>query len=207
MGERQALLKSLAEDIYDNSSIKTPKISIFEIEYSGLISEVERIYYALGGTSEQVPLNYGAWDVLLKDFYIELDEERHFNRYRFETLTSSIYEDYSNFSVSNYREYCLMNEEQCLKSASWGNNWRTNSSDKLFIVSGDNGDLSKNGSSRWRQRAFYDFIKDLISVVRKVPVLRVSIYDNYNGNTVNEMLIKKDIHNLRAFLKHLEKRI
>lgn len=100
-----------------------------------------------------------------------------------------------------------MNEEQCLKSASWGNNWRTNSSDKLFIVSGDNGDLSKNGSSRWRQRAFYDFIKDLISVVRKVPVLRVSIYDNYNGNTVNEMLIKKDIHNLRAFLKHLEKRI
>lgn len=207
MGERQALLKSLAEDIYDNSSIKTPKISIFEIEYSGLISEVERIYYALGGTSEQVPLNYGAWDILLKDFYIELDEERHFNRYRFETLTSSIYEDYSNFSVSNYREYCLMNEEQCLKSASWGNNWRTNSSDKLFIVSGDNGDLSKNGSSRWRQRAFYDFIKDLISVVRKVPVLRVSIYDNYNGNTVNEMLIKKDIHNLRAFLKHLEKRI
>ncbi|KAA5416517.1 DUF7255 family protein [Bacteroides cellulosilyticus] len=207
MGERQALLKSLAEDIYDNSSIKTPKISIFEIEYSGLISEVERIYYALGGTSEQVPLNYGAWDIQLKDFYIELDEERHFNRYRFETLTSSIYEDYSNFSVSNYREYCLMNEEQCLKSASWGNNWRTNSSDKLFIVSGDNGDLSKNGSSRWRQRAFYDFIKDLISVVRKVPVLRVSIYDNYNGNTVNEMLIKKDIHNLRAFLKHLEKRI
>lgn len=207
MGERQALLKSLAEDIYDNSSIKTPKISIFEIEYSGLISEVERIYYALGGTSEQVPLNYGAWDIQLKDFYIELDEERRFNRYRFETLTSSIYEDYSNFSVSNYREYCLMNEEQCLKSASWGNNWRTNSSDKLFIVSGDNGDLSKNGSSRWRQRAFYDFIKDLISVVRKVPVLRVSIYDNYNGNTVNEMLIKKDIHNLRAFLKHLEKRI
>lgn len=207
MGERQALLKSLAEDIYDNSSIKTPKISIFEIEYSGLISEVERIYYALGGTSEQVPLNYGAWDIQLKDFYIELNEERHFNRYRFETLTSSIYEDYSNFSVSNYREYCLMNEEQCLKSASWGNNWRTNSSDKLFIVSGDNGDLSKNGSSRWRQRAFYDFIKDLISVVRKVPVLRVSIYDNYNGNTVNEMLIKKDIHNLRAFLKHLEKRI
>lgn len=154
MGERQALLKSLAEDIYDNSSIKTPKISIFEIEYSGLISEVERIYYALGGTSEQVPLNYGAWDIPLKDFCIEFDEERHFNRYRFETLTSSIYKDCSIFSVSNYREYCLMNEEQCLKSASWGNNWRTNSSDKLFIVSGDNGDLSKNGSSRWRQRAF-----------------------------------------------------
>lgn len=205
MGERQALLKSLAEDIYDNSSIKTPKISIFEIEYSGLISEVERIYYALGGTSEQVPLNYGAWDIPLKDFCIELDEERHFNRYRFETLTSSIYKDYSFFSVSNYREYCLMNEDQCLKSASWGNNWRTNSSDKLFIVSGDNGDLSKNGSSRWRQRAFYDFIKDLTFFIRKVPVLRVSIYDTYNGNTVNEMLIKKDVQNLRALLKYLGK--
>lgn len=207
MGERQALLKSLAEDIYDNSLVKTPKLSIFEIEYSGLMNEVERIYSALGGTSEQVPLNYGTWDISLKDFCIELDEERHFNRYRFETLASSVYKDYSFFSVSNYREYCLKNEGRCLKSASWGNNWKTNSSDKLFIVSGDNGDLSKNGSSRWRQRAFYDFVKDLTSVVRKVPVLRVSIYDNYNGNTVNEMLIKKDIHNLRAFLKHLEKRI
>lgn len=61
--------------------------------------------------------------------------------------------------------------------------------------------------SSWRQRAFYDFIKDLNSVIRKVPVLRISIYDTYNGSTVNEMLIKKDVRNLKAFLKDLRKNI
>ena len=136
MGERQTLLKSITEDIYSGSLIKSPKLSIFEIEYSGLINEVERVYSALGGTSEEIPINYGPWDISLKDFCIELDEE--------------------------------------------------------------------NGSSRWRQRAFYDFIKDLNSVIRKVPILRISIYDTYNGNTVNEMLIKKDVRNLRAFLKDLK---
>mgnify|MGYP000146893322 FL=1 len=207
MGERQTLLKSLAEDIYSGSLIKSPKLSIFEIEYSGLGNEVERVYSALGGASEQIPLNYGSWDISLKDFCIELDEERHFNRYRLETLASSIYKDFSFFSVSNYKEYCLTKEEQCLRAASWGNNWKTNSSDKNFVISGDYGDLSENGSSRWRQRAFYDFIKDLNSVIRKVPILRISIYDTYNGNTVNEMLIKKDVRNLRAFLKDLRKNI
>lgn len=101
MGERQTLLKSLAEDIYSGSLIKSPKLSIFEIEYSGLGNEVERVYSALGGASEQIPLNYGSWDISLKDFCIELDEERHFNRYRLETLASSIYKDFSFFSVSN----------------------------------------------------------------------------------------------------------
>lgn len=51
MGERQTLLKSITEDIYSGSLIKSPKLSIFEIEYSGLINEVERVYSALGGTS------------------------------------------------------------------------------------------------------------------------------------------------------------
>lgn len=207
MGERQTLLKSITEDIYSGSLIKSPKLSIFEIEYSGLINEVERVYSALGGTSEQIPINYGSWDISLKDFCIEFDEERHFNRYRLETLASSIYNDFPFFSVSNYKEYCLTKEEQCLRAASWGNNWKTNSSDKHFVASGDYGDLSENGSSRWRQRAFYDFIKDLNSVIRKVPVLRISIYDTYNGSTVNEMLIKKDVRNLKAFLKDLRKNI
>lgn len=158
MGERQTLLKSITEDIYSGSLIKSPKLSIFEIEYSGLINEVERVYSALGGTSEQIPINYGPWDISLKDFCIELDEERHFNRYRLETLASSIYNDFPFFSVSNYKTYCLTKEEQCLRAASWGNNWKTNSSDKNFVISGDYGDLSENGSSRWRQRAFYDFL-------------------------------------------------
>lgn len=97
MGERQTLLKSITEDIYSGSLIKSPKLSIFEIEYSGLINEVERVYSALGGTSEQIPINYGSWDISLKDFCIELDEERHFNRYRLETLASSIYNDFPFF--------------------------------------------------------------------------------------------------------------
>ena len=34
-----------------------------------------------------------------------------------------------------------------------------------------------NGSSRWKQRAFYDFLKDVASLVEGKPLIRISIYE------------------------------
>lgn len=38
-------------------------------------------------------------------------------------------------------------------------------------------DLTGNGASRWKQRAFYDFVKDLSPLVIGSNVVRVAIWD------------------------------
>lgn len=45
---------------------------------------------------------------------------------------------------------------------------------------------------RWRQRAFNDFLKDVNSVIRNKPVIRVSIYDEYDGETIGSILNRRD---------------
>lgn len=68
----------------------------------------------------------------------------------------------------------------------------SNSSEKFFLKSNDYGVLEGNGSSRWRQRAFNDFLKDVNSVIRNKPVIRVSIYDEYDGETIGSILNRRD---------------
>lgn len=59
----------------------------------------------------------------------------------------------------------------------------------MFGVSSVDGNFEIDAPSRWKQRAFYDFIKDVTSIVLDVPILRISIYDQYKGYTI-ESLIK-----------------
>ena len=66
-------------------------IPIDHLIKQGLINEVKRNYIKLGGVQENIPLKFEKWDIILKDFAIELDEEQHFNRYRAVTLESYIY--------------------------------------------------------------------------------------------------------------------
>ena len=42
--------------------------------------------------------------------------------------------------------------------------------------------------SRWKQRAFYDFIKDITSIVKNVPIIRISIYEKYKGLTIEKLI-------------------
>jgi len=202
MGQRQDFFK---EAVYRNyRPFKHDKLSASDLERTGLLPVVTDIYQSLGGQYDKPPLNYGPWDIPTSDFIIELDEERHFNRYRMETLSSDFYTTHNPFPLSNYREYCKGMEQHCLSAAKWGKNWKNDSTEKMFPQSNADGDLSGNGSSRWRQRAFYDFLKDITSGAKGIPVIRVSIYDRFRHNTINEILKKKDLRMISDFINELK---
>lgn len=60
---------------------------------------------------------------------------------------------------------------------------------------------SGNGPSRWKQRAFYDYLKDLYSVIENIPVIRLSIYDQVHYSTLNQLIENGDSIKIKEFLK------
>lgn len=141
----------------------------------------------------------GRYDIATPDFIVELDEERHFNRYRAQTLNSELYSELHRFPLNQYKRFCFQFEQQCLRAAGWGNNWHTEPSDRQFGKSNSQRDLSGDGSSRWKQRAFYDYLKDVTQLVTNKPLTRVSIYDKLEVNgaekTIDDILQASDYLN------------
>ena len=154
-----------------------------------LYSEVKSMYKELGGTQEDPPLTFGPWYISTPEFIIELDEENHFNRYRLQTLNSNIYQMINGFRLDEYMRFCTLYESGCRKH---GGFWKNNSSEKLFVKSDDNGCLDGAGSSRWRQRAFYDFLRDVTGLIKEIPVIRLSIYQTFKGRKVYDIIESKD---------------
>ena len=156
---------------------------------SEFYSEVESMYKELGGILGEPPLTFGSWDISTPEFILELDEENHFNRYRLQTLNSSIYQMINGFRLDEYMRFCTLYEYSCRKH---GGFWKNNSSEKLFVKSDDNGCLDGAGSSRWRQRAFYDFLRDVTGLIKEIPVIRLSIYQTFKGRKVYDIIESKD---------------
>lgn len=201
MGQKEKNLKKLF------TAREHAKLTLQELKASSFYEDAYSMYKRLGGQYLEVPCGYGKWDIPTSDFIIELDEERHFNHYRLETLSSPIYLKSKLFSADDYKNYCKEHEEDCLKAAGWGKNWMNDSTEKMFVKSGEKKDLSGNGSSRWRQRAYYDYLKDITAKIKGVPVIRISIYDNYEGKTINELLLCNDQEILRSFIKDKVKKL
>lgn len=176
------------------------KPSLVQISNSHFFDEVCKVYKDLGGVLNVPPLNPGKWDIELENCIIELDEENHFNRYRLKTLESPIYESYTNFDVENYRKYCKSYDKKCPISQK---RWSNPSSDKQFGESGLNGDFKGNGPSRWKQRAFYDFIKDVYSIITGIPVIRISIYDQVKYSTIKQLLDNEDSIRIKEYLRYI----
>lgn len=156
---------------------------------SEFYSEVESMYKELGGILGEPPLTFGSWDISTPEFILELDEENHFNRYRLQTLNSNIYQMINGFRLDEYMRFCTLYESGCRKH---GGFWKNNSSEKLFVKSDDNGCLDVAGSSRWRQRAFYDFLRDVTGLIKEIPVIRLSIYQTFKGRKVYDIIESKD---------------
>lgn len=140
----------------------------------------------------EIPTNVGRYDIKLDDFVIELDEENHFNRYRRETLNSSLYQQLDvGFRIDDYQKYCELYE---VKVAKFGRFWTNPGAENQYGAAAPNGIFEGNGSPRWKQRAFYDFLKDIspfLNIINK-KVIRISIYDsifvNNNHYSVNYVL-------------------
>jgi len=175
--KRQQILQSILDGHFQPGNPNMPGLTIAALEENGLYQEIVSIYRSLGGILELPPLGFGSWDLVYEDFIVELDEEQHFNRYRAFTLNSSIYFPSKYFNVSDYRLQCKIKEPECIKKASRGKYWTSNSTEKQFGKASPRGDLNRNGSPRWKQRAFYDFLRDVSSLIYQIPVVRISIYD------------------------------
>ena len=149
--------------------------------------KIERVYKLLGGIQEHYPIGFGLFDIISDGFFIELDEENHFNRYRKITLQSPFYKNHYFFSVTDYIYYCDKFEN---RARSYKKFWTSSSSEEQFGVSSPSRIFDGNGSARWKQRAFYDFLKDVYSLITGKPVLRFSIYDSIGELTIDKILKK-----------------
>ena len=177
MGRRQdnlrAMLVEAGAKVTDRG---LPTMSIHAVEASGLLQEVGSVYRALGGILPEPPARVGRWDAEIDGAALELDEMLHFNRYRGRTLRSAIYQHLGGFRLREYRRWCDEHDVDCLKAGSYGGKWTNRSCEKHFGPGGSQGDLSGPGAPRWKQRAFYDFIKDLAPVALGVPMSRLSVW-------------------------------
>jgi len=183
---RAKYLSEIIDDLYGLSYIKIAKPNFRKSEFN---EEIMRVYIKLGGVENQYPAGYFKHDIICSNFSIELDEERHFNWYRLITLKSSIYQYTTYFDLESYKRFCNKYENNCLSAASWGKNWKTDSTERKFGESDPVGCLREKGSSRWKQRAFYDYLKDVASLITKRPLIRFSIWENTkNGKWLDDLL-------------------
>ncbi|MBO5157331.1 MAG: hypothetical protein J6C05_09435 [Prevotella sp.] len=186
MAKKQNYLEKICSGLYNSGHHNKPNDK--EFRDANLYSTILGMYRNLGGKLHEIPLNIGKYDIDLENVIIEFDEENHFNRYRLETFNSPIYKDWKNFNVTNYQQYCTKYENEC---RTYGKFWNTDSSDKQYGMSSPKGVLNNIGSSRWKQRAFYDFVKDVYSIVINTPIIRISIYDIYHEQTILSLIQQK----------------
>ena len=211
MKQRQNSLDVMLREHYGIGTDPGTVILKADLIRKGLFKEVERVYRKLGGIMDEVPLRFGGWDIILKDFIVELDEEQHFNRYRAETLNSFVYSVVKGFHSADYIIYCTDYERECIRKACWGKYWANDSTAKQFGPSGDAGDLSENGSSRWKQRAFYDYLKDVFSVIYGLRLIRISVYDPIVSigriKTAGEILSGENTTGLNEIVKFIDRKV
>lgn len=160
------------------------------------------IFRALGGVPAHPVLAPRGWDLRADDVLIEFDEALHFNRYRDLTLATP----WSSALpwTGTYGKLSVSMEGMCLRDGEYGGKWANPSSDRMFGGSDRPGVLGPLGSSRWKQRALYDAVKDAHAVhTSGVSLARVSIHDEVGGLNVN-MATEKGIllepEALRSFI-------
>lgn len=192
MGAKEKRLGQILDKYYVRSN---SKVDIKDILNSNYQSEILDVYTQLDGVRENYNFR-GKWDFLYKDFILELDEEAHFNRYRALTLTSNLYDEISYFPINKYKDFCKKYEDKCLKKG-YGKYWASTSTEKMFGPSDLPKSFVRYGSSRWKQRAFYDYVKDVSYLYTGIPVVRLSIYDQFQINgkelSLEQLLVKNNL--------------
>jgi hypothetical protein len=181
-------LLKLTTDKVNCEVILKPQLA--DYKDSCFYNQLYSIYTKFGGIQNEVPFNIGSYDCIVNGTIVELDEENHFNRYRAITLEADIYNDDSTLKKGKYLNYCKVYESKCGKG---GGFWSNDSSDRWFGKSNSPGNLVNPGSSRWKQRAFYDLLKDHIPYILGIPVKRISIYETIavgrTQHSVNDILM------------------
>lgn len=161
------------------------------------------MYRQLGGQQTPPAIRQGPWDLAFVDgLVVELDEELHFNRYRARTLQAMARADLPWHAA--YAAYCDRHERRGLMAGKWGKRWTSRPSESMFGPPGAAGDLTGAGAPRWRQRAFYDAVKDFIAIEHPtLRLARLSVWDVIGDVTLGHALGSDtpiDVDELRALL-------
>lgn len=177
MGELQDTLERLLSQAgsVSHKALPFPKADVAIGSRFG--DEIRSVYHRLGGALTRPPINLRSWDIEFNGFAVELDEYLHFNRYRATTLESPAYRELPDFPLEAYRGFCSAHEAHCIKAGGYGGKWSNSSCESQFGPASKPKDLSGNGAPRWKQRAFYDFVKDLSPFVAGVRLSRIAIWD------------------------------
>lgn len=145
-------------------------------------------YRELGGIRDDQEFTTGRWDVVCRGgLTFEFDEDLHFNEYRATTLRSEWSAKLP--WTTPYLAFSGDHRELCLRAGGYGGKWANASTEKMFGSSDPVRTFSRNGSSRWKQRALYDAVKDAYALyVDGASLVRISIHDQLNGKSINATL-------------------
>jgi hypothetical protein len=161
-----------------------------------LRSHVTTTYSALGGCGDCASSDPRGWDIETPDFVVEFDEQQHFNRYRDVTLSSGIYAELPAFPLREYRGYCVTRERECIRKACGGKYWTSSGAESHFGPADPPRTFASRGAPRWKQRALYDMIRDVIPFIAGIAVVRIAVWDalDVHGRkmTVREALATSD---------------
>ncbi|NYI99953.1 hypothetical protein HNR19_000652 [Nocardioides thalensis] len=166
-------------------------------------SRIRTFYDVLGGNVEHFDrIRPGGWDLAFQTpdglLLVELDEEQHFNRYRAETLTAA--NDLDLPWATNYLTYCEQHEARLLPGWGTGQRWTNPSAARFFGDPSRPGDFTGNGAPRWRQRAFYDSVKDVLDDRR---LARISVHDTLDTGATLERLLRRPDPTAVGAVQHL----
>ena len=172
--------KFLKEILYDAGyDLKEPLIITFNNNSENLKEQIFTIFREeLDGNTNEIPQPDLQFDIVFDHYLIELDDQLHFNRYRFKTLKSSFYWEFKTFPLDKYRRFCRTYEKECIKSGLKEGLWSSPESEKYFGKPSDPGDFFANGSPGWKFKSFTDFLKDIYAFRSQFHLIRIPIYEN-----------------------------
>ncbi|MDD7803740.1 hypothetical protein [Ralstonia solanacearum] len=190
MGAMQRTFEELLASVGTVAHKTVPFPRLQDIAQAGF-EAVNAAYKSLGGVLMSAELNLRSWDLEFDGVAVELDEYLHFNRYRAITLQAPEYALLPRFPKVTYQDFCNRFETECLDAGGYGGKWSNRSCEHQFGMGSAHKVLEGGGAPRWKQRAFYDFVKDLAPLTVGVKVARVAIWDVVMDSGVNRLV--KDI--------------
>ena len=210
MPRLQQLLQGLLSTLGDVSEGQVAKASALVLGLGPLHKSVYETYRVLGGIQDAPTIRPGNWDIEFDGVAVELDEQLHFNEYRALTLQSDLYTRLSAFPLGAYRKFCNEHQPDCIRAGSHGNRWTNSGSEAQFGPAGPLGQLAGCGAPRWKQRAFYDFVKDAAGLVSSVRVVRLSIWEPVvwggNSGTIQDLIDHPGTDGARTLAEAIRRR-
>lgn len=177
MGKMQQALQEILLQAGSVTDRTLPFPTMADVVTAGMYRIVHDVYRSLGGLLPVPTVSLRKWDMEFEGLAVELDEYLHFNRYRAITLRSPVYSELRGFPLALYRQYCVQHEDVCLRVGAFGGKWSNPSCERQFGQGSSPRNLGEDGAPRWKQRAFYDFVKDLSPLLIGVRIARISAWD------------------------------